>query len=307
MQRVSDNYRKLRNTLRFLLGNLHDFTPATDSIAFDAMQPLDQYILTRLSELNAKVRAAYDDFEFHRAYHALNEFTNTNLSALYLDVLKDRLYTFAPNHPGRRSAQTALWHIAETLTRLIAPILSFTADEVWTLLPKIETRESSVHLALFTNLADIVPNNVKQLEEDWDRLLTLRDEVLKVLEEARTAKTISNKASEVQVVLGWLHTIAEQPNPVFEKYASILPELFGVAQVEVINAIVTEGTAEKGAFYVQAQPAAGTKCERCWRFTIDVGEQPNYPTVCLRCADALEAISFSPYDAPFITPTEPQA
>ena len=121
MQRVSDNYRKLRNTLRFLLGNLHDFDPATDSVAFSAMQPLDQYILARLAELDAKIRAAYDDFEFHRAYHALNEFTNTDLSALYLDVLKDRLYTFAPNHPGRRSAQTALWRIAEALTRLIAP------------------------------------------------------------------------------------------------------------------------------------------------------------------------------------------
>ena len=307
MQRVSDNYRKLRNTLRFLLGNLHDFDPATDSVAFSAMQPLDQYILARLAELDAKIRAAYDDFEFHRAYHALNEFTNTDLSALYLDVLKDRLYTFAPNHPGRRSAQTALWRIAEALTRLIAPILSFTADEVWALLPKVAGRESSVHLALFPNIADIVPGNTKQLDDDWEQILTLRDEVLKVLEEARTAKTISNKPSETQIVLGWLNSISEQPNPVFEQYKSILPELFGVAQVEISNAIITEGQVAKGAFYVQAKPAAGSKCERCWRFTTDVGDEAKYPTVCLRCADALEAIAFPPYTAPPSNPTEPQA
>jgi len=306
MQRVSDNYRKLRNTLRFLLGNLHDFDPATDSLAFEAMLPLDQYILVRLAELDKKIRAAYDGFEFHRAYHALNEFVNTDLSALYLDVLKDRLYTLAPNHPTRRSAQTALWHIAEALTRLIAPILSFTADETWQLLPKVEGRKSSVHLALFPNATDFAPVDTRQLEEDWDQLLTLRDEVLKVLEEARTAKTISNKSSETQIVLGWLNTLAERPNPVFEQYKSILPELFGVAQVEISNAIVTEGEVSKGAFYVQAKPAAGSKCERCWRFTEDVGNEANFPTVCLRCAEALAAIDFPPYTTPS-NPTEPQA
>jgi isoleucyl-tRNA synthetase len=297
MQRVSDNYRKLRNTLRFLLGNLHDFDPKINAIAFADLQPLDRYILARTAELDVKIRAAYEGFEFHRGYHALNEFVNTDLSALYLDVVKDRLYTFAPNHPGRRSAQTALWRIAEALTRLIAPILSFTADEVWALLPQVVGREASVHLALFPRMADIVPGNVEQLEDDWDHLLTLRDEVLRVLEEARTAKTISNKPAEAQVVLGWLHSIAAQPNPVFERYAGVLPELLGVAQVEIVNAVVTEGEVAKGAFYAQAKPAAGAKCERCWRFTTDVGKEANYPTVCLRCADALEAIEFAPYTA----------
>jgi isoleucyl-tRNA synthetase len=309
MQRVSDNYRKLRNTLRFLLGNLHDFDPSTNAIQdFAKLEPLDQYILTRLAELTTRIRAAYDSFEFHRAYHALNEFVNTDLSALYLDVLKDRLYTFAPNHPARRSAQTALWRIAETLIRLVAPILSFTADEAWQLLPHVEGRQPSVHLALFPNTSEIVPASTKQLEEDWDQLLTLRDEVLKVLEEARTAKTISNKPSETQIILGWLNSIAERPNPVFEQYKNILPELFGVAQVEISNAIVTEGEVAKGAFYVQAKPADGSKCERCWRFTTDVGNEEKYPTVCLRCADALAAISFAPYTTPApVQAMEPQA
>ena len=307
MQRVSDNYRKLRNTLRFLLGNLHDFDPATDAISFAEMQPLDQYILARTAELDAKIRASYEDFEFHRAYQALNEYTNSDLSALYFDVLKDRLYTFAPNHPARRSAQTALWRIAEAMIRLIAPILSFTADESWALLPKIDGRETSVHLALFPAMADIVPGSVEQLEQDWDQLLTLRDEVLKVLEEERTAKAISNKPAETRIVLGWLNSVAEQPNPVFEQYKDILPELFGVAQVEIVDAVVTEGTVARGAFYVQAKPAAGSKCERCWRFTTDVGEEAKYPTVCLRCSEALTAIGFPAYTASAPAVTESRA
>ena len=202
MQRVSDNYRKLRNTLRFLLGNIHDFDPATNATAFSAMEPLDQYILARLAELTTKIRAAYDDFEFHRAYHALNEFTNTDLSALYLDVLKDRLYTFAPNHPARRSAQTALWRIAETLTRLIAPILSFTADEVWQLLPKVAGRESSVHLALSPSIADIIPGNVKQIEADWEQLLSVRSDVLAKLEGLRAEKIIGKSLEAIVTISG---------------------------------------------------------------------------------------------------------
>jgi isoleucyl-tRNA synthetase len=305
MQRVSDNYRKLRNTLRFLLGNIHDFDPSANIIAFSAMEPLDQYILARLAELTTKIRAAYDDFEFHRAYHALNEFVNTDLSALYLDVLKDRLYTFAPDHPARRSAQTALWRIAEALTRLIAPILSFTADEVWQLLPNVEGRAASVHLALFPDLAEIVPGNVSTILADWQQLLTLRDEVLKVLEEERAAKAIG-KSSEARIILGWIEGPAapQSSQQLFERYAHILPELFGTSQVEIQHATVVEGSVEKGAFYVQAKPANGTKCERCWRFTTDVGDEAKFPTVCLRCAEALEAINFAPYEKPATTSTE---
>ncbi|MCU1321606.1 MAG: isoleucyl-tRNA synthetase [Acidobacteriaceae bacterium] len=303
MQRVSDNYRKLRNTLRFLLGNLHDFSPAENKVAFAQMEPLDQYILARLAELTAKIRASYDTFEFHRAYHALNEFVNTDLSALYLDVLKDRLYTFAPNHPARRSAQTALWQIAEALTRLIAPILSFTAEEVWALLPKVEGRESSVHLALFPDLADIVPGNTTALLSDWEQILAVREEAFKVLEEERAAKVIG-KSSEARIVLGWIEQLAAQRSSqqLFERYASILPELFGVSQVQIEHITVVEGQAEKGAFYVQAKPANGSKCERCWRYTTDVGDEARYPTVCLRCADALAAVHFDPYVKPEASP-----
>ena len=283
MQRVGDNYRKLRNTLRFLLGNLHDFTPAIHSIAFSAMEPLDQYILARTAQLDAKIRKAYDDFEFHRAYHALNEFVNTDLSALYLDVLKDRLYTFAPNAPARRSAQTALWRIAEALTRLIAPILSFTADEVWPLLPHVENREPSVHLALFPDLADIIPGNESALLSDWARLLQFRESVLGKLEDLRAAKVIG-KPLEAVVTL----RPVPQDTALLETYSAALPELFNVSEVylRIANGPVTS-----------VARSTQTKCDRCWRYVPDVAANPNYPSVCLRCAEALTAIHYPPYSA----------
>ena len=318
MQRVSDNYRKLRNTFRFLLGNLHDFDPATNAVLYFAkLEPLDQYILARLAELDKKIRRAYDDFEFHRAYHALNEFTNTELSALYLDVLKDRLYTFAPNHPARRSAQTALWHIAETLTRLVAPILSFTADEVWQSLPKVEGREASVHLALFRELAEVVPGTVKVIEDDWEKLLEIRSEVLRALEIERQDGRIG-KALEARVHL----KVGSVYYAVLDQYKSALAELFGVSQCQIslddslkanfaepvkavrsVSLIQDPVEAERmslvndQALLTVTSRAEGTKCERCWRYTNDVAGDSRFPTVCLRCADALNAIGYPPYAA----------
>ncbi|MEG9437257.1 isoleucine--tRNA ligase [Edaphobacter sp. HDX4] len=286
MQRVSDNYRKLRNTFRFLLGNLHDFDPSTNAVHdFAKLEPLDQYILARTAELDAKIRVAYDDFEFHRAYHALNEYINSDLSALYLDVLKDRLYTFAPNHPARRSAQTALWRIAETLTRLVAPILSFTADEVWQSLPHVEGREGSVHLALFPDIAEIVPGRVKAIEEDWEKLLAVRDEVLLSLESARQAKLVGKGLDariHIETSGGTLSLL--------ERYESSLKELFNVSQVSLSHIEHPNGETR-----VITAAAEGVKCERCWNYTTDVSDDARYPTVCLRCAEALDAIGYPPY------------
>ncbi|MEO6802673.1 MAG: isoleucine--tRNA ligase [Granulicella sp.] len=304
MQRVSDNYRKLRNTLRFLLGNLHDFDPATNKVEFADMQPLDQYILARLSEVDKKIRAAYDTFEFHRAYHALNEFVNTDLSAFYMDVAKDRLYTFPTaftvNRPyqkalyaARRSAQTALWHIVETLTRLIAPILSFTADETWQLLPKVEGREASVHLACFTDLKKILPDDLAVLLNDWqDRLLLWRDLVLKQLEERRENKDIG-KALEARVHISCL----DKENILALDRGHFFSELFGVSAVSFAELTTVAGNEIFYGIATTVDRATGTKCERCWRYTEDVGQEEKYPTVCLRCAEALDAINFSPYTA----------
>jgi len=287
MQRVSDNYRKLRNTFRFLLGNLHDFSPAEHAVDFAQMEPLDQYILARTAELDAKIRQSYEDFEFHRAYHALNEYTNSDLSALYLDVLKDRLYTFAPNHPARRSAQTALWRIAEALTRLVAPILSFTADEVWQALPTVANRETSVHVALFPAVAEIIPGNTSDLLDDWQKLLAVRDEVLISLEAARQAKLVG-KGLDARVRL----EASEPTLSLLQRYESSLKELFNVSQVSLAHIEHPNGETR-----VTTLAAEGAKCERCWNYTTDVGQDSRYPSVCLRCAEALDAIAYPPYTA----------
>ncbi len=299
MQRVSDNYRKLRNTLRFLLSNLYDFVPAEHEVKFEAMQPLDQYILARLAEVDKKIRAAYDAFEFHRAYHALNEFTNTDLSALYLDVLKDRLYTFAPNHPGRRSAQTALWHIAEALTRLIAPILSFTADEVWSLLPKVEGREASVHTSLFPDNRSFTRQKRFEFASEWSQLLAIRENVMLELEAARQAKLIG-KGLDAQVQLAVTASDENMKHPsqtalstfnLLKHYHPALKELLNVSEVKLV-------VAKSHIAIPTISVASGSKCERCWNHTSDVSDDPNYPTVCLRCAEALHALNFPPYEKP---------
>ncbi|HMF63429.1 MAG TPA: class I tRNA ligase family protein, partial [Edaphobacter sp.] len=282
-------YRKLRNTFRFLLGNLHDFDPAKDTVQdFAKLEPLDQYILARTAELTKKITTAYAEFEFHRVYHALNEFANSELSALYLDVLKDRLYTFAPNHPARRSAQTAIYKITDALARLVAPILSFTADEVWQSLPKVEGREPSVHLALFPDPAEIVPGNTKDILDDWQRLLETRDRVLTGLEDLRSRKIIG-KALEAEVRI-------DSGSSLLRKYSTALPELFNVSRVEVGSS--TDSSDPIFAISKSEAP----KCERCWRYVPDVGEDTKYPTVCLRCAEALDAIGYPPYAAS--SPTE---
>jgi isoleucyl-tRNA synthetase len=290
MQRVSDNYRKLRNTLRFLLSNLSDFNPASDAVTFAEMQPLDQYILALTAELDVAIRKAYDEFEFHRAYQALNEFTNSDLSALYLDVVKDRLYTFAPKSVARRSAQTAIWRIAEAMTRLIAPILSFTADEVWQYLPMVDGRLSSVHLALFPDVAEIVPGRIAGLEEDWQALTRIRQSVMVELEALRLAKAIGKSLdASVRVIA----TEGSADALVLQRYEDALAEFFNVSQatVQVVGA-----TQQESALLIEAQVADGAKCERCWRVVADVGADDRWPTVCARCAEALDAIGFPPID-----------
>ncbi len=294
MSRVADNYRKLRNTLRFLLSNIDDFDPNLSAVPFRDMQPLDQYILARTAELDAAMRKAYDDFEFHRAYQALNEFTNTDLSALYLDVTKDRLYTLAPNDPARRSAQTALWRIAEALTRLIAPILSFTADEVWQHLPKLSDRPASVHLALFPDLSEIVPGNTSQIMSDWELLLTARSKVLYQLEQMREAKEIG-KGLEARVNIARFDSAQDSLIETLHRYKDHLEELFGVSKADFSEVMrVTSSELAGVTVHFQTFRAIGTKCARCWRVLPDIGTDPRWPEVCPRCANALEAINYPP-------------
>ena len=301
-------YRKLRNTFRFLLGSLreldpatgeeHAFDPAADAVAFEQMQPIDQYILARAAELTAKIRKAYDAMEFHRVYHLLNEFCNSELSAFYLDVLKDRLYTYPVRfkqgneyqrelYVARRSAQTAIYKITDALARLTAPILSFTADEVWQHIPG---KFGSVHLQLFPNPEDLAPAaQSSQLIAQWERLIQLRTEVFAKLESLRAQKVIG-KSLEAVVTL----YIGETEKNLEREFANALPELFNVSEVDFVT--VTHNDPD----YLQnlaVERSTRSKCERCWRHVPDVGDGTRYPTVCTRCVQALDAIDFPPYSA----------
>ena len=191
MQRCAELYRKLRNTFRFLLGNLNGFDPARDRVPEAELLPLDRYMLARTRDLTEKILAWYEAFEFHRVYQAVNEFAIVDLSSFYLDVLKDRMYTFAPTSHARRSAQTVLWQITEALVRLVAPILSFTADEVWEYLPSDRRpRSQRAPRALSQAGRDLTPQDPAKLLEEWKQIFAVRDEALRVLEEARQAKRI---------------------------------------------------------------------------------------------------------------------
>jgi isoleucyl-tRNA synthetase len=316
MQRAADNYRKLRNTFKFLLGNLHGFNPK-DKVEDNELLPLDQYMLARTRELTEKVLAWYEQFEFHRVYHAVNEFTIVDLSALYLDVLKDRMYTFAPSSIERRSAQTVIWKITETLVRLVAPILTFTADEVWSYLPHVEDRESSVHLALFRKpdeiFVDTAPKLVEEwtLLDEWKQLFKIRTEALRVLEEVRRTKLIGKSLEAALEIAAWgqplailkrhSHALKELFNVsgvrLIETTQSELPHVFGIERVgEVYGAAVTFDDI-MGEFRVHTLPADGTKCERCWNYRTDTAQFGPWPQVCGRCADALRHMpEFAPFE-----------
>jgi len=277
MQRAADNYRKLRNTFKYLLGNLHGFDPVREAVKDEELLPLDRYMLARTRELTEKVLDWYEQFEFHRVYHAINEFTIVDLSALYLDVLKDRMYTFAPVSVERRSAQTVIWKITEALVRLVAPILSFTAEEVWGYLPKTEEREASVHLAEFLRPEEIAGED-KALLANWAALLRVRDEVLKSLEAARKDKRIG-KALEAKVRI----EADSDTDALLKRYLSGLKELLNVSEVEL---------AFGDELGVTTLPADGVKCERCWNYRTDTAQYGPWPVVCGRCREALDLMGY---------------
>jgi isoleucyl-tRNA synthetase len=284
MQRVGENYKKIRNTFRYILSNLYDFDPAKDAVPFEKMEELDQYMLRQTCAFVADVRGGYDEFAFHRIYHRVNHFCIVDLSAFYFDVLKDRLYISAAKSHGRRSAQTAIGRIGETLTRLLAPIMTFTCEELWQYLPPVAGREESVHLALFLSAADIIAGeNSKSSESDgdWTSLRAIRDEVLKKLEEMRNDKVIGG-GLEAQVSIN----AYGDDYKVLKRHERDLRYLFIVSSVTLTQG---SGDASRGATIAVAK-ANGQKCERCWNYSIHVGEDKNYPTVCERCSAVLKQI-----------------
>jgi isoleucyl-tRNA synthetase len=277
LTRLVEAYRKLRNTFRYMLGNLSDFDPAVDAVPGSELFELDQWILLRAEDLITRCRAWYDNFEFHKVYHTVYAFATVDLSSVYFDVLKDRLYTSAPRSKARRSAQTALYRLLDSLVRLMAPIMSFTAEEVWTHM----NRGGSVHTAYFPEPQDLTGGlsaSARERVPAWDRLMEVRGDVLKSLDTARNEKLIGAPL-EARVRLSANGDL----RPLLEKYAGELPGLFIVSQVEV-------DSAGAGPLEVTVERAAGTKCERCWKYTADVGASQKYPTICGSCVEAVDEI-----------------
>jgi len=273
LQRVTDGYRKLRNTARFALGNLDGFDPARDSVPAEEMEEIDRWALAELNRVTKEVLAAYEAYEFHNVYRALYNFATVTLSARYFDIIKDRLYTFAPRNKARRSAQTVLLQIGDALARLLGPILVFTADEIWENLPN--RTEPSIHLALFPTAND---ESNEALFAEWDRLFAIRDDVLRALEEARVAKHIGSSL-EAKVTLATSGDALE----LLKKHQKDLRYLFIVSQVEL-------GEVKREGVSIAISVADGRKCERCWNYSTRVGESDRYPTVCERCVAALNEI-----------------
>ena len=285
LTRLSEAYRRIRNTCRFLLGNLYDFDPKKDTVPDTQLLELDRWILLRLQKLTSRLREAYANFEFHLVFHSLHNFCAVDLSSLYLDILKDRLYTSPAFSPQRRAAQTALFKILDGLVRLMATILSYTAEEVWEHLPGAKNRAESVHLTLFPDVEQKYLD--AKLEERWDLLLRVRGEVSKVLETARKDKLIGNSL-EAAVTL----SAPEKLISFLRENGKLLKDFFIVSQVEVVDSPPPGScqSAEIEGLSLLVTRATGKKCERCWVYDPNVGESADSAMICPRCQAAITAI-----------------
>ncbi|MDY6943114.1 MAG: isoleucine--tRNA ligase [Pseudomonadota bacterium] len=286
LTRISDSYRRIRNTARYLLGNMHGFDPARDAVDIDGMLPLDRWAIGRAQSIQQRVVAAYDKFEFHRVYQDVHNFCAVDMGGFYLDVLKDRLYTAPAESLARRSAQTALYHIAEALVRWIAPVLSFTAEEIWQNMPG--ARSESVFLAEWHPLPELTPTAI-ELEHGldaafWDQLLEVRECVAKELEALRVAGGIGGGLeAEVDLYLG-----AE----IHPKLAALGEELRFVFITSDARCHRDTARSDDAVHYtlhsgdelwIAVMPSDNGKCERCWHRRADVGRDGEHPSLCGRC------------------------
>jgi len=284
LKRLSEAYRRIRNTCRYILGNLYDFDPLRDKVEYKDLLEIDRLSLHRLQKLIIRIRDAYDSFSFHTIYYSLHNFCVVDMSAFYLDVLKDRLYISLPGSRERRSAQTAIYEILSSIVRLMAPILSFTSEEVWKYIPSDGTKEGSVHLSQFPAAnRDCID---EELATRWDTLLKVRGEVSRALESARRDKTIGHSLdAEVNLY------VPEKLYGFLKSYIDDLKSIFIVSKVNLFNNGEGNGefkSEEVDGLSINVGQAPGKKCERCWIYDPTVGDDGKHITICQRCVDAIE-------------------
>ncbi len=303
LDHLTEAYRRIRNTCRYLLGNLYDFDPVRDARPSQDLWEIDRFILHRLQELIRQLRRAYEEYEFHVLYHRLHNFCAVDLSAFYLDILKDRLYTSGARSRERRAAQTTLHRLLHALVRLMAPVLSFTAEEVWKQMPHLRDDPASVHLSeLPTEDPGLVDDT---LAARWEILLEVRGEVQKALERTRTHKFLGSSL-EGRVTL-YPRGCSRDLSALLTEYGPAeLATLFIVSQVKLSDEDPPEKPPQEGDFLetspsgewrwwggkllqpVVISTAAGKKCARCWVYREEVGEKPDHPTLCARCVAVLK-------------------
>lgn len=280
LKQISDNYRKIRNTARYCLGNLYDFDPNKDMVANDELEELDKYALMKLDEVLETARAGYEVYEYHTTAHALHNFCVVDMSNFYFDVLKNRLYTSAPDSKSRRAAQTVLYKVLDALTLVLTPILAFTCDEIWKAMPHDSAK--NVTSPLFNDIpkADYIETDEAFISK-WDRIHEIRTDVQKALEQARTAKVIG-KPLEAKVTLYANGELAQ----FLKSVEAQLPEIFITSAVEIADGN-GDFAGDVEGLSVSVAKADGEKCERCWKFSPTVGECSDHPTLCKECAEVM--------------------
>ena len=284
LQRLSEAYRRIRNTCRYLLGNLNGFDPEKDMIPYEEMEELDRWAMLRLSQITRRILGAYEKYQYHTVFHTLHNFCVVDLSNFYLDVLKDRMYASGQESHLRRSAQTVFLHLVEGIVRLMAPILSFTAEEVWEHLPG--SRPESIFLSRFPAPEDQWEDPA--LDQRYLELLRVRNVVTKALEEMRQDKEIGNSLeADVRIFC-----LKQEMADFLLSFGPALADLFIVSKavVEVTDALPDDSVQDERTPGVGVQVARTSemKCERCWKYTGDVGRFEDHPTICGRCQEVLE-------------------
>jgi isoleucyl-tRNA synthetase len=280
LTRLSEAYRRIRNTCKYILGNINDFDPAQDSVEYGKMPEIDRWAMHQLELMKEKVLACYAEYEFHVLYHAVNGFCTVEMSAFYLDILKDRVYTSKKTSLERRSAQTVMYRILDTLLRLIAPVLSFTSDEAWQYLPG--EHEASVHLAAFPPLHPEWKDDI--LVERWERIMKVRTDVSKALELARTDKIIGHSLDAGVTISAPTELLV-----FLREYETELASIFIVSQVVLTDELsgCSHPSENIEGLRIQVAAAAGEKCERCWCYSEQLGQDTSHPAICPKCTTAV--------------------
>jgi isoleucyl-tRNA synthetase len=281
LKRLVEAYRRIRNTSRYILGNLYDFDCVKDMVPYEEMEEIDRWALHRLQEVVRRVRNAYDNFQFHVVYYTLHNFCTVDLSALYLDVLKDRLYTSKSESKERRSAQSAMYIILDAMARLLAPVLVFTAEEIWASLPDYEGKIESVHMTEFPALDSRYLDEA--LGERWKTLIDVKGEISKAIEVARQKKTVGHSLdSRVDIAA------PEKLKDILEAHRADMKSLLIVSQVNMVDDIENPYESEEiTGLKIAVRKAEGIKCDRCWNYSTSVGDNPDHPTICKRCCGNL--------------------